>query len=144
MISREPIYAALFALYSGLPCLATASRRLKHWSDVPAINQPAAFQAQVGEIEERKHGFPPKWLLMVNIYVYVNAGKDPSAIPATALNTVLDAMGAAIEPDGLPQGVQTLGGLVNRCWISGKIETDEGALGEQAVAIVPVEILVTA
>jgi hypothetical protein len=32
---------------------------------------------------------------------------------------------------------------VKHCWISGAIETDEGVLGGQAVAIVPIEILVT-
>jgi hypothetical protein len=36
----------------------------------------------------------------------------------------------------------TLGGLVNYCRIEGDIETDEGLLGEQAVAIIPVSILV--
>ena len=38
--------------------------------------------------------------------------------------------------------MQTLGGLAAHAWTAGKIETDEGVLGGQAVAIVPVEILV--
>jgi hypothetical protein len=61
------------------------------------------------------------------------------------LNPLLDAIAAALAPTGadLVAGAQTLGGLVKHCWISGAIETDEGALGGQAVAIVPVEILVT-
>jgi hypothetical protein len=36
-----------------------------------------------------------------------------------------------------------LGGLVQHCWIAGRITTDEGVLGGQSVAIVPVEILVS-
>ena len=36
---------------------------------------------------------------------------------------------------------QTLDGLVMGCRIDGKIETDEGALGAQSVAIVPITVL---
>ena len=43
--------------------------------------------------------------------------------------------------DAALRNVQTLGGLVSDCWISGKIETDEGALGGQAVAIIPIEMI---
>ena len=58
------------------------------------------------------------------------------------LNPLLDAVEAALAPD--PVGhVQTLGGLVSHCWIAGRIQTDEGVPGGQAVAIVPVEILVS-
>ena len=42
-----------------------------------------------------------------------------------------------------PTGVQDLGlpTMVQHASIAGKIETDEGVLGDQAVAIIPVEIL---
>ena len=44
---------------------------------------------------------------------------------------------------GWPTGVQDLGlpAMVQHASIAGKIETDEGALGDQAIAIIPVEIL---
>ena len=59
------------------------------------------------------------------------------------LNPLLDAVVAALAPGGadLAVNAQTLGGLVSHCWLAGKIETDEGALGGQAVAILPVEIV---
>ncbi len=140
MINREPIYAALFAKFAAIPGIKTRSRRLKHWTDVPPSNQPALFQTQITETADKRPGIPTKWTLRAEIYVYVNAGKDPHAIPATAINAVLDAVEAALQPEPCEEE-QTLGGLVQRCWISGTIETDEGALGEQSVAIVPIEIL---
>ncbi|HXP74621.1 MAG TPA: hypothetical protein VN823_10790 [Stellaceae bacterium] len=57
------------------------------------------------------------------------------------MNPLLDAIETALAPD-LVTNVQSLGGLVAHCWIAGKVETDEGVLGGQAVAIVPIEILV--
>ena len=40
-------------------------------------------------------------------------------------------------------GIQNLGlpAMVQHAYIVGKVETDEGVLGDQAIAIVPVEIL---
>ena len=37
---------------------------------------------------------------------------------------------------------QILDGLVMDCRIDGKIETDEGTLGAQSVAIVPITVLI--
>ena len=73
------------------------------------------------------------------VFVYAKA-PDEATQPATVLNPLLDAIEAAPAPGG--EGtVQTLGGLAEHAWIAGKIETDEGVLGGQTVAIVPVEIL---
>ncbi len=141
MIQREPIYAALFKRMSKIPGIVTASRLLQLWSDVPAAQQPALFMAQPGETPEQKFGVPTKWTLSASFYLYVNTASNVGTLPATVLNNLLDAIEAALVPDD-PDGCRcTLGGLVSHCWISGKIETDEGALGSQAVAIIPVEML---
>ena len=137
-MTREPVYAALFALLSGAASFATASRRLRHWSDVGPAEQPALFVVQKSETAERKASLPAKWRASVDVYMYAHAPDDETA-PATVLNPLLDAIEAALAPVG---AVQTLGGLAAHAWIAGKIETDEGVLGGQAVAIVPVEILV--
>jgi len=40
-------------------------------------------------------------------------------------------------------GIQNLGlpTMVQHAYIQGKVETDEGVLGDQAVAVIPIEIL---
>ncbi len=139
-MTREPIYAALFALLSGAANFTTASRRLRHWSDVASAEQPALFMAQKGETAEQRAPLPPKWRARVDVYVYAQAPDETSA-PAAAMNPLLDAIETALAPDAVTH-VQTLGGLAAHCWISGRIETDEGVLGGQAVAIVPIEVLV--
>jgi hypothetical protein len=134
-MTRETVYAALFAKISGLSGIKTASRRLRHWTDVSSAEQPAAFLAQISESPEQSRGMPTKWKLKANIYLYCNSGSDPNASPSTELNGLIDAIEAALVAD------YTLGGLCSHCWITDDIETDEGVLGGQAVAIIPVEIL---
>ena len=139
-MNREAIYSALFAKMSAAAGFATASRRLRHWSDVGAVEQPALFQVQRSETARRDAGLPSKWTLAVDLFLYAHAADDATAA-ATVMNPLLDAIEAALAPDPVTN-VQGLGGLAAHCWIAGKVETDEGVLGGQAVAIVPIEILV--
>jgi hypothetical protein len=73
--------------------------------------------------------------------VYAHAG-DPYVAPATVLNPLVDGVEAALLPLAAT-GLQNLGlpAMVQHAYIAGKIETDEGVLRDQAVAIIPVEIL---
>lgn len=140
-MTREPIYEALFNLLSSIPGLQTTSRRLLHWSDVPAAAQPALFQAEGPEKQEPKKGFPAKVTLRCDIYLYVNTGNDLIVTPGPIINPLMDAIEAAIAPSPVT-GFQTLGGTVSHCWIEGEVVTDEGVLGAQAIKIIPVFILI--
>jgi hypothetical protein len=142
MINREPIYAALFDVLAGAADFTLVDRRLRHWSDVAPAEQPALFVAQKTELASvRTLGAPTVWTLAVDLFVYAHSS-DPYLAPATVLNPLLDAVEAALAPSATT-GVQDLGipSQVQHAYISGKIESDEGVLGDQAVAIVPVEIL---
>ena len=86
-------------------------------------------------------GGPTIWTLSADFYVYVHSS-DPYLAPAMLLNPLLDALEAALAPSPVT-GIQNLGlpAMVQHAYIAGKVETDEGVLGDQAIAIVPVEIL---
>lgn len=143
-MNREAIYTALFAKLSGIPGVVTQARKLRHWSDVPASEQPAIFCVQGNQSAQPgdpARGLPTKWTLAADIYVY--ARTDGNQTPGTVMNPILDAIDAELKPDNPMTRTQTLGGLVERCWIEGDIQTDEGALGDQAVAIVPIRMLVS-
>ena len=142
MIAREPIYAALFDLAAGAAGFVTAERRLRHWSDVAPAEQPSLFMAQKSEIAAVKTlGAPTVWTLLVELYLYAHSS-DPHLSPATVLNPLVDAVEAALAP-AATTGLQHLGlpSMVQHATIAGKIETEEGVLGDQAIAIIPVEIL---
>lgn len=137
-MNREPIYAALFDLVAAAPGLVTTSRKLLHWDDVPASNRPALFMSQKGETAINTTGQPTKWRLDIDLYLYVSTqGED---YPGAVLNPILDYITDALDYPfaGVPQ---TLGGKAQWARIEGRIETDEGTLGNDAVAIIPVQIL---
>ena len=142
MINREPIYAALFGLIETAADFAVVDRRLRHWSDVAPAEQPALFMAQKTELASIKTlGASTVWTLAVDLYVYVHSS-NPYLAPATVMNPLLDAVEAALAPSATT-GLQDLGlpATVQHAYITGKIETDEGVLGDQAVAVIPIEIL---
>ena len=143
-MNREEIYSALFALLSTIPGIVTFSRRVRHWTDVPPVEQPALIQEQFEESARYVgRAFPAKWTLSLNLALYVNVGNDQQAAPSQTLNPLLDAVLAVLEPSG-SQEEQTLGGLVSHCRISGKVLIAEGgSLGPQAAALIPVEIVVS-
>ena len=136
--SREAVYSALFAKLQAVPNLKTVSRRLQNVQDVQPENFPCAFQMQ-GEQANKYSGtgvptvytWKCDWLL----YSYSD---DPTIAPSTALNALIDAAVAILAP---PFGKQTLGGLVEYCAIDGNIQVFEGVLGDRAVAVLPITIL---
>jgi hypothetical protein len=142
MIIRESIYAALWELAAGAASFASANRRLRHWADVAPTEQPALFMSEKGATAVTKAlGAPIAWTLFADFYVYVHSS-DPYLAPAMLLNPLLDALETALAPSPAT-GIQNLGLplMVQHAYIAGKLETDEGVLGDQAIAIVPVEIL---
>jgi hypothetical protein len=141
MIVREAIYGTLWSLAAGAASFASASRRLRHWADLAPAEQPALFMSEKGGHAVIKTlGAPIIWTLYADFYIYVHSS-DPLA-PAMLLNPLIDALEAALAPSPVT-GIQNLGlpAMVQHAYIAGKIETDEGVLGDQAIAIVPVEIL---
>lgn len=138
-IQLEPIFAALFALLASIQGLKTTGRILKHWSDVLPENQPAAYQIQKHMTVQQVRGLPPVWRVTADWYLYVRGSQDDNP-PSVQLNTILSTILAILPPADFTT-IQTLGGLVQWARIDGAIETDEGVLGEQAVAIIPITIL---
>jgi len=143
MIAREPIFAALFALVTSIPGVRKCARRAVHWDDVSPADCPAVFLVQKGQDARTQTRTPTVWTLDCELIVYVKTDGNHSKDASPGLNAILDAIDLALEPKDF--GVdyrQTLGGLVHDCKIEGRIETDEGLLGETAVAIIPVKLTV--
>lgn len=139
-MTREPIIAALFAKLSGIPGVVTASRVLRHFSDVSPVEQPALFLSPVSQAVQRVRGLPPKWTIDADVYIYVN--RASSDIPDSSLNVILDAIEAALAPAPAAE-VQTLGGLCDHCWIEGTVQVEVGALGTQVLCTIPIRIFVS-
>lgn len=148
-MNREPIDAALFAFFSaiaasdGSKLFKTATRKVAHWDGVPPEDCPAMLLLPSRERANRKKGLPTVWTGAYDLLLYVHTGaqNDPSVTPASLMNPLLDAIEAALTVDDLSNNALTLGGLVSHCAIEGEIVKFLGSLGDEAVAIVPIEIL---
>lgn len=147
-MNRERIYTALLAelqrlgvngnqaVGTGVPHI---SREFQHWSD--ASIQPAIYPVPESEDPGAyKPGLPGIWTLHIAVWVY--AKKDGDMLGVMQLSPILDAIEALFVPAKPPQlYVNTLGGVVTRCSISGPTQISGGYLGDQSVAVVPLTIV---
>lgn len=137
--SREAIFAALFAQLETLPGLVTCSRRLKNAQEIQPEGFPAAFQIQDAQALAYKGTLPTNntWKVSWLIYTY---STDPTVAPSTALNNLVDAATEILAPSP-GQPANTLGGLVTHVGLDGNIQIFEGVLGDRAIAILPISIV---
>ena len=146
---REQIYSALFAILQGTllaPAgpFKTVSRRWQDPSQLSPADRPCLYQVQKDELTGTSvNGLPIHARLNLDLVLYTAGDSEPSSVPSTELNSLLDAVESAVR-SAAPGIAQTLGGRVSHCRIEGKIEIVENVQGAIALAVVPIEVLTTA
>jgi hypothetical protein len=139
MIKRELFYGTLADKLKSISGIKTFSRRLLHVNEVPANAQPAIFLAQTFQTPSYQQGRTIMWTLGADIYLYV---RDPKgSMPGVLMNPIMDSLIGVFAPDNAMVNACTFGGLCHKVEI-GQISTDEGTMGEQAIAIIPVTMTV--
>lgn len=139
-MSREDVMVALFNALAASGAYATTGRRLIHWGQV--AEQPALFLRHVGdETPPRPTNRPGRVVMECEAWVYAKRDGDPAATAETPINGLIDAIDLALRP---PPGrqEQTLGGMVQHAWIEGRTEIHPGDLDGQAIAVIPLKVLV--
>ena len=140
MTARNTILDALLALAASSGPYLTTGRRLMLWTQVKA--QPALFLRHTRDaFPPRPTGMPAKVTMECELWIYSQLGKDKATAPDIGLNDLLDQVERALLPPPT-QRAQTLGGLCTHAWIEGTIDLYPGDLDGQAIAVVPVHILV--
>jgi hypothetical protein len=146
-LQRSTVLDALFTLLSASAAYVTTGRRLMHWTEVPAANQPALFQRLVGEdfAPLKGYGLPQEVTLKVEVWIYVNT-QGPDSTPEDTILPLLDALDTALAKGAAFDGRQQLGleGYVQHAWREGETTIAQGELDSQAICITTVHILVTA
>lgn len=139
-MTRETIMDALLAKLVTATAFKTTGRRLVHWTQV--AEQPALFLRNVAEQHmSRPTRLPGKVLMDCEAWLYSHAGQNPDTAPSIGINDLIDAVQAVLNPSPAEEA-QTLGGLVIHCWIEGRLDIYPGDLDGQAIAVVPVKMLV--
>ena len=145
VVIREQISVAFFHLIAGAADFAATSRRFVHWDQVNETQMPFLTMLKTGEVRGRQAEGLPTLTINAHVFVYLSAGMDPEDVPDTAMNTLLDAIDAAVAPAGadvLAGNRQTLGGLVSHCYPLGPVFIDTGDTDGKAVAAITFQILV--
>jgi len=111
-ITREQISVAFFNLVASAADFTAVSRRFVHWDQVNETQMPFLTVLKTGEVRGRQSEGLPTLTINAHVFVYLSAGMDPEDTPDTAMNTLLDAIDAAVAPggaDALNGNKQTLG-----------------------------------
>lgn len=145
---RENVAVALFNLVNGVVGsvvgVKTAARGLKHWADVDKAKRPALFQHQRSEPNERTYGgtigIPALRTMHFEFWIYTGDAQEGSVIPATQINTMVDAIEVAMQGAAMTN-VQTLGGLVTSARINGQVQYETIIRDSTSLAIVPIEVI---
>jgi hypothetical protein len=142
-VSRETVGQALqaqLAKVKNVYPFKTVSRRARIWTNVTPAEQPAMFLVKVRETFDQATWGAPRYRLSYLALCYLRADAAPNLIPEVEINKVLDAVDGTLL--GTPPGQkQTLGGMVENCWIEGDIMIDTGILDQQIVIVIPVSIV---
>lgn len=151
--SREAIFNALLSVLTTyvpplLPSTTlTISRRLVVAMNSPR-DHPSIYIRELDEAyDEPGKGLPPKRTLRADVVIYAQIPATDAVNPGGFyLNPIIDAVEAAINKlvgQDIAFGYNTLGGLVDRCWISGAVIKETGEVDQdgQAIAVMPVSIL---
>ena len=142
-MKREPIYQAVFDLAkSNLSGIKNYSRRLKLEGAFPSVEMPALFQVQQEENPTQHQKLPTKWDILLHWVFYFSSGLDNNYVISTDINNAMDEVEAIFLPNP-GTGIQNLGiANVSHAWM-GRVQISEGILGESAVVLVPIAILVS-
>lgn len=136
--TREQISVALFNLLAQNQTLAslckTITRIPQMWTAVQEANKPYLLLFKGGpatetyEQPQNTRIALTKYIVHYNLWLYLTADPTGTTVAETLINNIADAIDAALQaapqtPPGrpLPGGSfgerQTLGGLVNNCWL---------------------------
>ncbi len=145
MITRTQIMNALLAQLQSMGAIATFTRRFSEFTGLsPSAQMPYLMLTRPREMYPQRPaiGLPAKrtFKCMVDIYLAV-VGQDPNTIPDDAVCTIMDQLDIALKP---PTGkeVQTLGGIVDHCYIVGEVIEVPGDLDGIGMIRVEIEIVV--
>jgi hypothetical protein len=144
-IPRESIQVALLNRLKAIPGFKTSTRKLKHYDDVPAENQPALIVTASGGMADRASDYPMlTHEIAALVYIYVREPDDDATLAETTIHGFLDKIEDALEPQngetGSNRGQGTnLGGLVQSCFLKGYSIDVFG--GGQTVTAVRIEMV---
>lgn len=143
---RDTYFQALFKQLGtatnldATPLFETLSRKFESFDEVDPARQPAGFLDEGNEHGDDSRSIGEnKWAIKAVLWCYLTHSPEDEA-PGTLVNDFLDRIEACLRP--APGRKQTLGGICNRCVISGEVLKSVGKLPNDRQSILVVPILI--
>ena len=144
VVTRNQIMNALLALFDDMKTVTTVSRRFKDMTQTSqsalmpylALTRPKEIYPPRASIQ-----LPPKRTWTCFAEIFLSVGQNQSVIPDEAVCNIMDEIDAVIKPP-VGKQVQTLGGLVDHCYIEGEVIEVPGDLDGIGFIRIPIKIVV--
>lgn len=141
--TREQIMTALTNLLESSATFVTVGRRLRDPEGLRADEAPALFVVEHEDTYKRPvFNAPPIREMNVMAIVYADGGNDQTQIPAAFINNMLDVLDGLLKGENAVVKKNTLGGLVEACFIEGQVLRSSGNVTGQAWANIPIRIVI--
>ncbi len=143
MITRNQIMDAVKTRLENMDTVKSVSRRYKEFSQIPVTEMPYVMLTKPREMYPSRaiSSLPPIRNYKLDITILLSDGIDPNNTPDELLCDILDDMDLVLKPPVGSQ-TQTLGGLVDHCYIEGEIICVPGDLDGIGMIQVPLIIVV--
>ncbi len=142
--SRNDIMDALLSLLeSNMPSIVTFTRKYKEFSNTSLSSEmPYLMLCKPREQYPARpiKSLPAKRSFTTEIIINISAGIDQNSIPDETVCDIMDELDLALRPTQGNQ-TQTLGGLVDHCYIEGDVICVPGDLDGLGMIHVPVTIM---
>lgn len=151
-LDREAIYTALFErLKTECVSFSTFTRKDRTLAAFSTVKQPALVLFALDETVSPQPNMRASYTLNGAIVLLAKTAQTEES-PETRLNallleveTALERKDADVDTSSMYPGQErhwtNLGGLVARCWISGRVDIEQGAESGQGMVRIPVEII---
>jgi hypothetical protein len=145
-VTRKQIAAALLTLLNGGNTFPTVGRRLVDPEQIGGGNFPALFLIKGTEkyhYDGEGETLPPVRVMDFEAYILTDYSGNAAAVPADAIDDLLDAIDTALAPgiaDQLNGNRQTLGGLVYNCVIAGDVKLAPGDSIGKGEVLIPIQV----
>lgn len=144
LVSRNSIMDALAALFEGMDIIVAVRRRFLQ-PNIQSMSAQMPMLCLTKPVEtyppRDTKQLPAKRTFMCEAFIWFAAGQDQSDTPDETLCDILDQLDSVMRPPAT-QEAQTLGGLVDLCYIEGDVTCVAGDVDGLGLIHVPIKIIV--
>lgn len=143
-VTRNAVMDALLNLLKTMKGFNGFSRRFSMYDKLSgSAAMPYLMLCKPKEIYPPRQisALPAKRTFYVEVIIYISDGKNQASVPDTVVNDIMDKLDEVLRPIP-PLQTQTLGGLVDHCYIAGDITLVPGDVDGIGQMLIPLEIVV--